>query len=281
MLHRLPSKNVVATSVLSKRWRSLWKEVNRFSYDGGTVGREYWRFALFISKLSNLESLDLKISPYRTNKFINYLVNIEKAQSRHDRFSNYLKFEDMPELVKASVSVDVLPPLNLNDAPRLRVLKLNLFRKHCVQSWNQPSSVPECLSSHLEILEWRQYKGTETEIESAKYILANGNWRLTLFLTFDVVACLWTNILVTREMRKQNFIDGRLNAENNILIDVIIMNISILRIIITQLKPSAELRPFLVGYNLYHTSTPPPVLQKLFSVVFFFLVQVLHHSFTH
>ena len=164
MLHRLPSKNVVATSVLSKRWRSLWKEVNRFSYDGGTVGREYWRFALFISKLSNLESLDLKISPYRTNKFINYLVNIEKAQSRHglqllwaaqklvyqnvmvftidvptlrrlcidntcgksrpegvhgfvittpslrwfsirDRFSNYLKFEDMPELVKASVSV--------------------------------------------------------------------------------------------------------------------------------------------------------------------------------
>lgn len=42
-------------------------------------------------------------------------------------------------------------------------------------SWNQPSSVPECLSSHLEILEWRQYKGTETEIEAAKYILANGS----------------------------------------------------------------------------------------------------------
>ncbi|KAF3548749.1 hypothetical protein DY000_02010324 [Brassica cretica] len=43
-------------------------------------------------------------------------------------------------------------------------------------SWIQPSSVPECLSSsHLEILEWRQYKGTETEIEAAKYILANGS----------------------------------------------------------------------------------------------------------
>ncbi|KAG5387970.1 hypothetical protein IGI04_029511 [Brassica rapa subsp. trilocularis] len=82
--------------------------------------------------------------------------------------------------------------------------------------------------------------------------LLKTDWRLTLFLTFDVVACLWTNILVTREMRKQNFIDGRLNAENNILIDVIIMNISILRIIITQLKPSAELRPFLV---LHHSFT--------------------------
>lgn len=79
MLHRLPSKSVVATSVLSKRWRSLWKEVNTFRYDGSTVGREYWRLALFISKLSNLESLDLKINPYRTNKFINYLVNIAVA----------------------------------------------------------------------------------------------------------------------------------------------------------------------------------------------------------
>lgn len=125
--------------------------------------------------------------------------------------------------------------------------------------------------SNLPVFSTRSLGGT----------LLKTDWRLTLFLTFDVVACLWTNMLVTREMRKQNFIDGRLNAENNILIDVIIMNISILRIIITQLKPSAELRPFLVGYNLYHTSTPPPVLQKLFSVVFFFLVQVLHHSFTH
>ncbi|WZZ47444.1 hypothetical protein YC2023_043703 [Brassica napus] len=238
MLHRLPSKSVVATSVLSKRWRSLWKEVNTFRYDGSTVGREYWRLALFISKLSNLESLDLKINPYRTNKFINYLVNI--ATPYPSDTTSFLSLEHL-EICSCSSEWWNLLTFILNDAPRLRVLKVNLFRKHCVQrdgmvSWNQPSSVPECLSSsHLEILEWRQYKGTKTEIEAAKYIL-------------------WTNMLVTREMRKQNFIDGRLNAENNILIDVIIMNISIFRIIITQLKPYAELRPFLVGYNLYDTS---------------------------
>uniref|UniRef100_A0A0D3BMH0 Uncharacterized protein n=1 Tax=Brassica oleracea var. oleracea TaxID=109376 RepID=A0A0D3BMH0_BRAOL len=273
MLHRLPSKNVGATSVLSKRWRSLWKEVNTFRYDGSTVGREYWRLALFISKLSNLESLDLKINTYRTNIFINYLVNIAVARSlRKLRVDMFCSSFELPKSLFIHLSLDgyTLTPYPsdatsflslehleicscssewwnlltfiLNDAPRLRVLKVNLFRKHCVQrdgmvSWNQPSSVPECLSSsHLEILEWRQYKGTKTEIEAAKYIL-------------------WTNMLVTREMRKQNFIDGRLNAENNILIDVIIMNISIFRIIIiTQLKPSAELRPFLVGYNLFHTS---------------------------
>lgn len=41
--------------------------------------------------------------------------------------------------------------------------------------WNQPSSVPECLSSHLEIFEWRQNNGTEQEREAAKYILANAS----------------------------------------------------------------------------------------------------------
>ncbi|XP_056860014.1 putative FBD-associated F-box protein At1g50980 [Raphanus sativus] len=319
ILNLLPTKDAVATSVLSKRWISLWKELNAFRYDGDTV-----------------ESLDLKINPYSTNKYINYLVNIAVARSLRklrvemvcgsfefpkslfihsnletvilekvsledppldarfvclkslhllsvrfssddsftnvvvftidvptlrslcvdnsvgesrpegvhgfvirtpllrwfsikDRFSNYLRFEDMPELVKASVSVvcesqpepylgslastqylslcsqTAYPPdgisflslehlelcscssewwnlltLILNDAPRLRVLKLNLYQEHCAQhdgmvSWNQPSSVPECLSSHLEILEWRQYKGTETEREAAKYILANGS----------------------------------------------------------------------------------------------------------
>ncbi|XP_018466866.2 putative FBD-associated F-box protein At1g50980 [Raphanus sativus] len=356
MLNLLPTKDAVATSVLSKRWISLWKEMNAFRYDGDTVGRVYWGFALFITKLLNLDSLDLKISPYSTNKYINYLVNIAVARSLRklrvemvcgsfefpkslfihsnletvilekvtledppldarfvclkslhllsvrfssdesvetllsrcpvledlvvrrssftnvmvftidvptlrslcvdnsvgesrpegvhgfvirtpllrwfsikDRFSNYLRFEDMPELVKASVSVvcesqpelflgslastqylslcsqTTYPPdgtsflslehlelcscssewwnlltLILNDAPRLRVLKLNLFQEHCVQhdgmvSWNKPSFVPECLSSHLEIFEWRQYKGTETEREAAKYILANGS----------------------------------------------------------------------------------------------------------
>lgn len=42
-------------------------------------------------------------------------------------------------------------------------------------SWNQPSSVPECLSSHLEIFEWNEYGGRNEEKELVKYIFANSN----------------------------------------------------------------------------------------------------------
>ncbi|CAN7038773.1 unnamed protein product [Brassica rapa subsp. trilocularis] len=39
--------------------------------------------------------------------------------------------------------------------------------------WNEPTVNPECLSTHLEILEWRQYEGTEQERNVAAYILAS------------------------------------------------------------------------------------------------------------
>ncbi|AEE32616.1 FBD-like domain family protein [Arabidopsis thaliana] len=69
----------------------------------------------------------------------------------------------------------------LDDAPKLRVLKLKLYRKHCVEynesmePWKQPDYVPICLSSYLEIFEWRQYNGEEQEREVAKYILENAS----------------------------------------------------------------------------------------------------------
>ncbi|ESQ38288.1 hypothetical protein EUTSA_v10029438mg [Eutrema salsugineum] len=74
----------------------------------------------------------------------------------------------------------------LKEAPRLRVLKLKSI--HCtsyndsMECWNQPSSVPECLSSHLQILEWRRYKGTKLEKQLAKYILAKaGHLKMATF----------------------------------------------------------------------------------------------------
>lgn len=41
--------------------------------------------------------------------------------------------------------------------------------------WNEPTVSPECLSTHLENLEWRQYEGTEQERNVAAYILANAS----------------------------------------------------------------------------------------------------------
>ncbi|XP_010451113.1 PREDICTED: probable FBD-associated F-box protein At1g32375 [Camelina sativa] len=65
----------------------------------------------------------------------------------------------------------------LRDSPKLRVLKLE--QKHTHQpdkarpSWSEPSSIPECVISSLETLEWVKYEGTEEEKDVSAFILRN------------------------------------------------------------------------------------------------------------
>lgn len=42
--------------------------------------------------------------------------------------------------------------------------------------WNEPAVVPECLLTHLEIFEWRQYEDTVQQRKVAAYILENAIW---------------------------------------------------------------------------------------------------------
>ncbi|XP_056860207.1 putative FBD-associated F-box protein At5g56560 [Raphanus sativus] len=144
-----------------------------------------------------------------------------------DAFSNFLKFEHMPKVIKANIQVICgqsekfirsiasiqhlslcsltsetpypcgtvfhslehlelctcsagwanLLASRLSDAPRLRSLKLKSHHSarynDPMNPWNEPTVSPECLSTHLENLEWRQYEGTEQERNVAAYILAN------------------------------------------------------------------------------------------------------------
>ncbi|CAH8355793.1 unnamed protein product [Eruca vesicaria subsp. sativa] len=62
----------------------------------------------------------------------------------------------------------------LRDSPNLKALKLKLYciRDQAQRScWNEPSSVPECLSSSLETFEWVDYEGTKEEKQVAVFIL--------------------------------------------------------------------------------------------------------------
>ncbi|CAN7122158.1 putative FBD-associated F-box protein At5g56560 [Brassica rapa] len=65
----------------------------------------------------------------------------------------------------------------LNDAPRLQSIKLkskcSARFKRPMELWTEPTVAPECLLKHLEILEWREYDGTEQERKVAAYILGN------------------------------------------------------------------------------------------------------------
>ncbi|KFK44981.1 hypothetical protein AALP_AA1G328600 [Arabis alpina] len=67
----------------------------------------------------------------------------------------------------------------LKDSPKLRALKL--VERHKSRDgdprpcWSEPSSVPECLLSSLETLEWVNYNGREEEKELVAFILRNGS----------------------------------------------------------------------------------------------------------
>ena len=86
--------------------------------------------------------------------------------------------------------------LILSRAPKLRVLRFqgqaNLLPssyindlKKCYSSsedvqtqWERPSSVPECLISSLETIEWIDYKGTEAEDNEVLYLVDNSGGQL-------------------------------------------------------------------------------------------------------
>ncbi|KAL1203344.1 putative F-box/FBD/LRR-repeat protein [Cardamine amara subsp. amara] len=63
----------------------------------------------------------------------------------------------------------------LSNCPKLKnfLVKCQYETDHFTLLWNQPSSVPKCLSSHLEIFEWDGYAGREDEKEFIRYILEN------------------------------------------------------------------------------------------------------------
>lgn len=64
-----------------------------------------------------------------------------------------------------------------DDSDALFIAICNLMDSQCHPvmnprpHWNQPSSVPRCLTSNLETLEWINYAGTQEEKELSTYIL--------------------------------------------------------------------------------------------------------------
>ncbi|CAA7041393.1 unnamed protein product [Microthlaspi erraticum] len=87
-----------------------------------------------------------------------------------------------------ATSVDWLEPLMflLQNSPKLKTLFINTkWAGTLTPSWNQPNSIPECLSSHLEIFGWRNFVGTEDEKQLLKYIFANSNCLKTVKISLS------------------------------------------------------------------------------------------------
>ncbi|CAH8377156.1 unnamed protein product [Eruca vesicaria subsp. sativa] len=66
--------------------------------------------------------------------------------------------------------------LILRQTPKLTVLRFQPSHKcsHYIQTqWEKPSSVPQCLNSSLETVEWIDYQGRESEKKLVMYLLEN------------------------------------------------------------------------------------------------------------
>ncbi|CAH8354275.1 unnamed protein product [Eruca vesicaria subsp. sativa] len=72
-------------------------------------------------------------------------------------------------------SVDWLDALMflLQNSPKLKTLMIKTETESIPPSWNQPNSIPGCMSSNLEIFGWVDYGGREGEKQLVTYILAN------------------------------------------------------------------------------------------------------------
>ncbi|KAL0785092.1 hypothetical protein Bca101_001337 [Brassica carinata] len=113
--------------------------------------------------------------------FVINAPSLEKMDFK-DTFSNLLVFEHMPEVTEANIQVICDQSENfIGSLTSIRHLSLCCLssEQHGAHYndpmilWKEPTVVPECLSTHLEIMEWRQYEGTEQERNVAAYILAN------------------------------------------------------------------------------------------------------------
>ncbi|EOA36628.1 hypothetical protein CARUB_v10011866mg [Capsella rubella] len=112
----------------------------------------------------NTPSLSVNVVCDNPYKFLGSLASTQylslcsvTSETPYQPTGNSFEFLDHLELCSCSAEWSNLLTCLLNDAPKLRVLKLKLYQKHCVQYkeamnlWNQPDYV----SSNLEIFEWR------------------------------------------------------------------------------------------------------------------------------
>ncbi|KAF8050985.1 hypothetical protein N665_1836s0005 [Sinapis alba] len=147
ILVHLPAKVAVSTVILSKRWRSFW--------------RMQPELIMYLKTQAELQNLKSKL-----------LLRVETVVC-----CNTLDFSHLRACkICPPPNLDWLEPFMcfLQNSPMLKVvLIIDKTNEDFPLSFNPPSYVPTCLSTHLEIFEWQGYGGRPEQREVLRYIFAN------------------------------------------------------------------------------------------------------------
>ncbi|RID69122.1 hypothetical protein BRARA_C01237 [Brassica rapa] len=143
----------------------------------------------FVGDMPKLVEADVKVHLSKIKKLRKFLSSLERLSIRlYPAIASHLKGTLISKRILHlelhiydTIQLSLLTHL-LEEYPKLRSLKLN---QRGIE--DQPRSVPECLSFHLETLEWIGYAGTLEENEVATYILKNAHClktaTISLYLT--------------------------------------------------------------------------------------------------
>ncbi|CAF2045634.1 putative F-box/FBD/LRR-repeat protein At1g22000 [Brassica rapa] len=141
---------------------------------------DVWDYYCLIENMPCLVEAYIGFVPNPNDKFLRNLVSVRHLLlcltepmvecCTATKFSWLIEFYFRPE-----ESVDWLDSLMflLQNSPKLKTLMIKTEPQSIAPSWNQPNSIPGCLSSNLEIFGWVDYGGREDEKQLVTYILAN------------------------------------------------------------------------------------------------------------
>ncbi|ESQ47061.1 hypothetical protein EUTSA_v10028298mg [Eutrema salsugineum] len=124
----------------------------------------------------------LYLALYPDDKFMRCLSSLRYLEICCVLWACGIIFSQLIECKIRPCVLDWFEPLLLllQNSPNLKVLVIDQVYYQTEPfplSWNQPSYVPLCLSTSLEIFEWNKFRGKPEEMEIVRYIFANSKCR--------------------------------------------------------------------------------------------------------